>query len=170
MISASIDFEGSAWTRPAFTTLNTLLTKFFETEPGMTLSEDDLSILELFENDELDRYTELGLDFLIDAEKFDVTANFSEAEEHGDVDTYSYIITCNDKNAALDLKALKNDCSEDFIYFLDNVDVKDSEARAGAFAAAVALDSTGLLQRYMESEAGTRVSGTETIFKYFVRA
>jgi len=167
MISVNVQFKGSVWEKPAFKTLTTFLTDFFHCDPGMALCEDDLSVMSLLEEADLCRYQEGDLDFLLDASTLDVSIAFVEAVEHGDVDTYMYVVTCNDENAALDLKALKDACGQDFLYFLDNsAEPYDGAARTQAYGTAVAVDTTGLLKRYLEEEYNFEFS--EARFRSFV--
>ena len=169
MISAYAQFKGSVWEKPAFKTLKTFLTDFFHCDPGHALCEDDLSVMSLLEEDTLCRYQEGELDFLLDGSKLDVSIDFVEPEEYGDVDTYTYTIICNDENAALDLKAVKDACGQDFIYFLDNpAGPYGDAARAQAYGAAVATDTTGLLKRYLKEEY--QVEFAEARFRTFVKS
>lgn len=169
-ISASVQFEGDVWKKPAFKTLETFLTDSFHCNQGVTLCESDTrSWISPLEEDGLCRYSKDEIDLLLNVSELYVLIDIVETEEPGDAETHTYYtITCNDENAALDLKVLEGTCRHNFIYFLDNTGPYDNTARALAYGAAVAKDTTGLLKRYLKEEYD--VEFAEARFRTFVNS
>jgi len=117
------------------------------------LSEEELSFLKGFEDNEIDWF--MDCDLLVDKGKIDIkilglVVGQKEYEmgdelidEEGNVVNYwlDITVTCNNQNAVVNLNEYP------LLTFLKNEDKDDGSARRDAYKAAVKKDETGLIQR-----------------------
>ena len=136
---------------------------------GKELSENKLSFLKGFEDNEIDWF--MDCDLLVDKGQFDIKIlglvdgqkeyemGDELIDEEGNVVNYwlDITITCKNQNAVVDLNEYP------LLTFLKNEDKDDGSARRDAYKAAVKKDKTGLIQR----EFGADFERAE--YRYYVK-
>lgn len=172
---ASLNFAGSGWQLPKFLLLKASIETSVgycpesERRKGKELSENELSFLKGFADDDIEWF--MDCDLLVDKGQIDIEIAGLDVDEKeyemGDVlfdeetgcrDNYwlDITITCNKEHAVVNLNEYP------LLTFLKNKDKDDGSARRAAYDAAVEKDETGLIQR----EFGYEFKRTE--YRYYV--